>query len=173
MNMLNNKLIFDELLKQVTKGEFYDEPMFLLWHGSGEEEYQDYCDTEEYMKEYCKLAFAEDVNLFTDSFHFYYSVLTEELSISGIFHFNTSEYGVEPAYYRDELHDQEDAIIISKFGFEFRDEKHEYRTEEEKFQLSCTELGYYIDIVDKARELFMIEYNLILKDRIDKIKEVD
>lgn len=147
---------FKHLLKQIDDGwSLEDEPSFCISNWDGEDEY---VETEQYMKDYCT---ASGTHLFLPEFHFKYSKngKEDELTISLIFHFNTSEYGVSPEYVQDQIHDSEmEWVTIG--DHEFCTEAGMFplgRCEEERFQLSCTDLGYYCDAVTRIKEFFMKE----------------
>jgi|AGFT01.1.fsa_nt_gi hypothetical protein len=160
--LIRQKGMFEHLSKDLDNLEdgFLDEPSFFVWVDDGEDGYRDTVDTEQYFSEYCNSSNSNEVHLFTENYHFHYLPDFKELSIYQMFHFNTSEYGVPPEYYRDELHDAVDSQILLKYnGFWFSDAEYTYNSEEERFQLSCTDLGFYIDVVERAREMFFAEMN--------------
>ncbi|ENR0918735.1 hypothetical protein ACETM9_003542 [Salmonella enterica] len=153
--LIKQKCMFELLSTEINSGIVLDEPECWL---------RDYYDEpftvpiDSYMDDYCTTIFPDEVHLFTNNFHFIHYPSTKEIRIYLMFHFNTSEYGVPPEYYRDELHDNmESCIAINSNGFWFSDENYTYSTEEEIFHLSCTELGFYIDIVERAKEFIYAE----------------
>ena len=158
-NLLDNREYFEVLYKEFQEeiDVLADKPSVSIdvWDGFDYDTL--YIDTEPYIRDYCP-KIGGDIHLFTYKFHICYSPITQEIDIREIFHFNTSEYGVPSEYCRDELHDSDACVIIIKEDtFWFNDEEYSLgSTEEQKFQLSCTELGYYIDVIEFVRN-FIIE----------------
>lgn len=159
-DLILNKDYFEFLEKEFSPEEIdvlSDEPYYTIDRWNGEDYDFDFVDTKRYMIDYCP-KIGNNTHLFTHKIHVCYDNNNDEIELREIFHFNTSEYGVPAEYCKDELHDSDQrVIIIKKDTFWFEDE--EYRlgsSEEERFQLSCTEVGYFIDVINTVKR-FIIE----------------
>lgn len=159
-DLILNKDYFEFLEKEFSPEEIdvlSDEPYVWIDQWNGEDYDSELIDSETYMQNYCP-KIGNYTHLFTNRVHVCYDNENGEIELREIFLFNTSEYGVPSEYFRDELHDSDQrVIIIKKDTFWFEEE--EYRlgsSEEERFQLSCTELGYFIDIINTVKR-FIIE----------------
>lgn len=158
-DLIRNRDYFQLLAKEFSHEEIdvlSDEPCFTIDRWNGEDYDYDIVDNESYLRDYCP-NIGSYVNLFTNKIHVCYDPDNGEIELREMFHFNTSEYGVPSEYCKDEIHDSDACvIIIKKDTFWFNDE--EYRmgsTEEERFQLSCTDLGYFIDIINEVKRFIL------------------
>lgn len=151
--MKNNDKLHKEIQRikdVVLQGEFSNEPLIFIYVQTYDEDddYQEIVDTDQYMKEYCSTLNGQ-VNIFSGDFRFRYNPLDESVTVYPIFHFNTREYGVEAAYAEDQLHESDEyGLYITKSSFNYMNDEIRWETEEEKFQLSCTDLGFFIDACD-------------------------
>lgn len=159
MERLNlNKEFFERLVKDLDNDDVMcDTPMISVevYYGDGEYE-ESFIETSQYMEDYCSGA-ENKINLFTENFHFAYDTSIDEIEISELIYFNTGEYGIPREYARDEIHCGDDLLQITKNTFFYRNEQYSLgSTEEERFQLSCTDIGYFIDVVLRAKQ-YMLE----------------
>lgn len=157
--LIRNRDYFSFLAKEFSREEIdvlSDEPHFRIdfWDGEGYD--VKIVNSEQYMINYCP-SFTNDVHLFTNNIHVCYDPDNGDIELREIFHFNTTDYGIPTEYCQDELHDSDACVvIIKKDTFSFNDE--EYRmgsTEEERFQLSCTDLGYFIGVINEVKRFIL------------------
>lgn len=160
MNELNRNRDYFKLLAEEFSHDMIDvlsdEPCFTVDFWNGEEYDFNIIDNQSYLRDYCP-KFTGDIHLFTNKIHVCYTPDNGDIELREMFHFNTSEYGVPSEYCKDEIHDSDACvIIIKKDTFWFNDE--EYRmgsTEEERFQLSCTDLGYFIEVLNEVKRFIL------------------
>ena len=133
-----------------------DEPCFTVDYWNGEEYDFEIIDNESYLRDYCP-KIGNDIHLFTDRIHVCYDPDRDVIDLHEMYHFNTREYGVPSEYCKDEIHDNDaNHIIIKKDTFWYNDEEYQMgSSEEERFQLSCTELGYFIDVLNEVKRFIL------------------
>ena len=155
--LIRNKEYFQMLAKEFSEIDVLsDEPCFTVDYWNGEEYDFEIIDNESYLRDYCP-KIGNDIHLFTDRIHVCYDPDRDVIDLHEMYHFNTREYGVPSEYCKDEIHDNDaNHIIIKKDTFWYNDEEYQMgSSEEERFQLSCTELGYFIDVLNEVRRFIL------------------
>lgn len=155
--LIRNKEYFQMLAKEFSEIDVLsDEPCFTVDYWNGEEYDFEIIDNESYLRDYCP-KIGNDIHLFTDRIHVCYDPDRDVIDLHEMYHFNTREYGVPSEYCKDEIHDNDaNHIIIKKDTFWYNDEEYQMgSSEEERFQLSCTELGYFIDVLNEVKRFIL------------------
>lgn len=157
--LIRNKKYFEMLASEFSPEQIdvlSDEPYFSIEYWNGEDYDFNIIPSENYMRGYCP-DIGGDMHLFTDKIHVCYNPNDGEIELREMFHFNTSEYGVPSEYVEDQLHDSDsNVIIIKKDTFWYNDEEYKMgSSEEEMFQLSCTDLGYFIGVLNEVKRFIL------------------
>lgn len=132
-----------------------DVPIFPIENDDGTSSYLE--DYEDYLRSFCPTA-NNEVHLFTEIIHVQYNPNNKEIVLCAMDTFNSTEAGIAREYAKLYLIDTGEycKLTIKENSFIFNNKEYKLgTTEEENFQISCTDMGYFNNVVNEVKKFIL------------------